>query len=218
MINRRLQLISLFFSFLFQAFVVSLSNPIYAQTLRGTFPGRRVGGGTRGDCTSRLVIHLVPKSSQYSISSDGQDLIGLVQGPSILPTDLELMFRPLMSNGNEGESKQKSVIYSFESNDASMVLFSPKLSKNQDFIWESYFNCRQPGASGDFSFITSGSPPAMSMLTTHSHESTHVISKTLKEWKTLCGGSIPTEVVLERFELTDLLSYDWPTRLPILCP
>ena len=218
MINRRFQLLSLFSIVLFQASAVSLPNPIQAQTLRGTFPGRRVGGGTRGDCTSRLIIHLVPKSSQYSVSSDGQDLIGLVQGPSMSPTDLELMFRPLMSNGNQEQSKQKSISYSFEPNDASMLLFSPKLSSNQSFIWESSFNCRQPGDSGDFDFVTSGSPPALSMLTTHSDESTHGIPNTLKEWKTLCGGLISTEDVLSRFELTDLLSYDWPSRLPVLCP
>ena len=27
---------------------------------RSTFPGRRVGGGTRGECSARTLVHLVP--------------------------------------------------------------------------------------------------------------------------------------------------------------
>ena len=135
---------SFFAIVLVQAFTLLLPQVTHSQSLRSTFPGRRVGGGTRGECASRLIIHLVPKSSQYSVSSDGQELIGLVQGPSAQPTGLELTFRPLVSNGNEEQSQKKSIGYSFEPNDASVILFSPKLNKDQSFIWESSFNCRQP--------------------------------------------------------------------------
>ena len=27
------------------------------------FPGRRVGGGTRGECSARKIMHLVPESN-----------------------------------------------------------------------------------------------------------------------------------------------------------
>ena len=203
---------------LLQAFTLLLPSIGQAQSSRSTFPGRRVGGGTRGECASRLIIHLVPKSSQYSVSSNGQDLIGLVQGPSAQPTGLKLTFRPLASNGNEEQSQKKNIAYSLEPNDASVVLFSPKLNKDQSFIWESSFNCRQPSISGEFDFVTAGSPPALSLLTTESDELNHDVSRTLKEWKNLCGGSIATLDVLKKFEILDLLSNDWPVRLPIYCP
>ncbi|MBT7202631.1 MAG: hypothetical protein HN867_03965, partial [Deltaproteobacteria bacterium] len=130
----------------------------------------------------------------------------------------ELTFRPLVSNGNEEQSQNKSIGYSFEPNDASVILFSPKLNKDQSFIWESSFNCRQPSSSGEFDFITSGFPPALSLLTTQSDELNRGVSKTLKVWKNLCGGSIATLDVLNKFELSNLLSKDWPLRLPIHCP
>ena len=34
--------------------------------LRSSFPGRRIGGGTRGECTARLLVHLVPKNSVFA--------------------------------------------------------------------------------------------------------------------------------------------------------
>ena len=218
MLFQRFYTNSLFAIVIFQTLIFVCPQVVQSQSMRSTFPGRRVGGGTRGECASRLIIHLVPKSSQYSVPSDGQDLIGVLQGPSTFPTDLEVTFRPLVSNGNEEQSKKKSVSYLFEPNDASLVMLAPGLNENQSYIWESSFNCQQSTSVGDFDFITSGSPPALSLLTTKSDELNDGLSITLNDWKDSCGGSISTLEVLKKFELTDLLSYDWPTRLPIYCP
>jgi hypothetical protein len=209
---------SIFVIVLFQAFAFVLPPVVQAQSLRSTFPGRRVGGGTRGECASRLIIHLVPKSSRYSVPAAGQELIGLVQGPSDSPTGLNLSFRPLTSNGNEEQSQQKSIDFSFKPNDASLILLSPGLMSKQTYIWESSFNCQQPSSSGEFDFITSGAPPALSLLTAESDDSNLGVSDTLKVWKNLCGDSIATLDVFKKFELIDLLSNDWPARLPIHCP
>ena len=55
---------------------------------RSTFPGRRVGGGTRGECSSaRTLVHLVPATSVYAPGASG--LVGLVQGPSDSPVSLQ---------------------------------------------------------------------------------------------------------------------------------
>lgn len=43
---------------------------------RSTFPGRRVGGGTRGECSARTLVHLVPETSVYAPDASG--LVGLV--------------------------------------------------------------------------------------------------------------------------------------------
>jgi len=39
-----------------------------------------------------------------------------------------------------------------------------------------------------------------------------------KSWKSLCGDSIPTNVVLNQFGFGDFLTQQWPTQLPVLCP
>ena len=38
------------------------AEPTLSQS-RSTFPGRRVGGSTRGECAAREIIHLVPETS-----------------------------------------------------------------------------------------------------------------------------------------------------------
>jgi hypothetical protein len=209
---------SIFVIVLFQAFTFLYPQVVQSDSLHSTFPGRRVGGGTRGECASRIIIHLVPKSSQYSISSDAQALIGLVQGPSESPTGLDLSFRPLRSNGNEEQSQQKRIDFSFKPSDAALILLSPRFKNNQTYIWESSFNCQKSILTDEFDFITSGSPPALSLLTTQSNDLTNSVSQILRQLKKSCGGSIDTVDVLKQFGLIDLLSNDWPVRLPIYCP
>ncbi len=55
-----------------------------AQTnLRSTFPGRRIGGGTRGECTARVLAHLVPRDSVFA---PGPALsVALLEGPTPTP-------------------------------------------------------------------------------------------------------------------------------------
>ena len=42
------------------------SAALAQPNLRSTFPGRRVGGGTRGECAARLLAHLVPSDSVFA--------------------------------------------------------------------------------------------------------------------------------------------------------
>ena len=174
---------SIFVIVIFQAFTFLYPQVVQSDSLHSTFPGRRVGGGTRGECASRVIIHLVPKSSQYSISSDAEALIGLVQGPSELPTGLDLSFRPLRSNGNEEQSQQKRIDFSFKPSDASLILLSPSFKNNQTYIWESSFNCQKSILTDEFDFITSGSPPALSLLTTQSNDLTNSVFQILRQLK-----------------------------------
>ena len=57
---------------------------------RSVFPGRRVAGGTRGDCAARILAHLVPPSSVYAPGSAA--LLGLLQGPAETPTSVDIKF------------------------------------------------------------------------------------------------------------------------------
>ena len=55
------------------------------QDSRNSFPGRRVGGGTRGGCTARLVAHLTPANNIQRVSPAGPVRVAVLQGPTQQP-------------------------------------------------------------------------------------------------------------------------------------
>lgn len=206
-------------AFLFSLSYSLIPTSIYADSLRGSFPGNRVGGGTRGECSSRLIIHLVPESGMYDPSAASANLIGLLQGPSLNPTPLVITFRPFQSNGNLDQVAQSPETLRLASNKVSLILLDPDFDVKSK-IWESTFECDQQGDSGEFGYITSSSPPALSLLA-KSRETTSASLQTavlLKSWQGLCGATISTDIVFDTFGLDDLLTQQWPTQLPVLCP
>jgi hypothetical protein len=206
------------------AFFVALSYSLIpasvdANSLRGSFPGNRVGGGTRGECSARLIIHLVPESGKYDPSSAGSNLIGLLLGPSLNPTPLLITFRPFQSSGSSDKASQSLTTLRVKPSNASLILLDSGFD-GKSMIWESAYECDENGDSGEFGFITSSSPPALSLLTKTNDLYTGN-SKTaglFKSWKNLCGASIPTNIVLNQFGFGDLFTQQWPTQLPVLCP
>ena len=55
------------------------------------FPGRRVGGGTRGECSARKIMHLVPESNIAFQNKLGH--FALIIGPSNDPKDININFK-----------------------------------------------------------------------------------------------------------------------------
>ena len=212
------------FTHVLPALFVSLSyslipTSVDADSLRGAFPGNRVGGGTRGECSARLIVHLVPESGRYDPSSAGSNLIGLLQGPSLNPTPLVITFRPFQASLQIDQAGQSLSTLRVKASKASLVLLDPGFD-DKSMIWESAYECDQNGDSGEFDFITSSSPPALSLLTKTSDPRTGTVktAELLKSWKSLCGKTIPTNSVLNQFGLDDLLNQQWPNQLPVLCP
>ena len=212
------------FTHVLPAFFFSLSyslipTSVDADSLRGSFPGNRVGGGTRGECSARLIVHLVPESGRYDPSSAGSNLIGLLQGPSLNPTPLVITFRPFQASLQIDQASQSLSTLRVKASKASLVLLDPGFD-DKSMIWESAYECDQNGDSGEFDFITSSSPPALSLLTQTSDLRTGTLktAELLKSWKSLCGNTIPTNSVLNQFGLDDLLTQQWPNQLPVLCP
>lgn len=206
------------------AFLASLSYSLIpisvdANSLRSSFPGNRVGGGTRGECSARVIIHLVPESGEYDPSFAGSNLIGLVQGPSLNPSPLVITFRPFQSNGDLVQASQFLSTLQVESSDASLVLLRPD-NLDQSVIWESTYECDQNGDSGEFGFISSNSLPARSLLTKNDdlRSGNMKIAGLLKSWQRLCGTTVVTDSVFKEFGLDDLLTKQWPNQLPVLCP
>ena len=191
--------------------VGSLPSPAFAQAnLRSTFPGRRVGGGTRGECSSRILAHLVPNSSVYSPGGSGD--LGLVQGPIANPVSLTMTFTPNSGGGVESNRVLDA---------ASVGLIVVRgAGIDRPTIWESSFNCNgdDQSASDPLSFIETVSPPAVSLLMPQPESSDVSVQNALKKLRQSCGATVPAEATMAQFGLADLLTKDWPTELPVYCP
>ena len=177
---------------------------------RSTFPGRRVGGGTRGECNARTLIHLVPESSVFAPGSAGT--LGLVQGPSSNPFKLTVLFKP--------EDDQAPISRTFAATTASLILIRSG-SVSIPTVWESSFECSADEAvenHGLHSFIQSSSPPALSLLLPEPEADDQSVQLLLDSLFQRCGSRVPSRETLAQFGLSDVVNEDWPQQLPVLCP
>jgi len=185
-----------------------------AQSLRSSFPGRRIGGGTRGECTSRLVAHLVPEDNVYAPPESQQSVVGLILGSSPAPAPLSVSFRPFKTSGS-GSSAESTL--TFAPSQASVVLISLP-SAIRPLVWESSFDCSQEDSAGEFGFVVSSSPPAISLLSADASPADQLNTSLLSKLRSRCGQTVDAEELLSEFKLTDLSSHGLPVSLPIICP
>ena len=179
--------------------------------LRSTFPGRRVGGGTRGECSARTLVHLVPENSVFAPGATGT--LGLVQGPTANPVSLELSFQP--EAGGSGTTR------TLPAAPASLTLISSSAT-TAPTIWESNFNCAT-GDGGDslqdpLAFVQTASPPVLSLLLPDVEPVDQPVQRALTSLRAKCGGSVPAAQTLAQFGLGDLVTDEWPEQLPVRCP
>lgn len=187
--------------------------PAQAQpNLRSSFPGRRVGAATRGDCTARPIVHLVPASSVFA---PGQTrLLGLLEGPSGNPRPIQISFQAETGSTSPTPSK-----LSIPPSGAGILLL--RLPQGpMPMRWESSYQCEPEGAAppdDPLAFITAGSPAALSLLVADATQDDKALQQVLLGLNRACGGSIDKAELTSRFGLADLLREDWPARLPIRC-
>ena len=175
---------------------------------RSTFPGRRVGGGTRGECSARTLVHLVPATSVFAPDASG--LVGLVQGPSDSPVSIQVSLKP--EHGSAESTRTLSP------GPASVVLFDAKAIRPT--VWESSFNCGSgegEDSSDPMAFVQSASPPALSLLVSDVEPNDQSLQAVLRVLRSKCGASIPTAEIMAQFGLSDLAADDWPQQLIIRC-
>ena len=192
--------------------VLSLMSPLEAVQAnpRSMFPGRRVGGGTRGECTARVLAHLVPDNSVFGLSSLGE--IALVQGPSANPVPLTMRFRP--EQGGSGSSRTLPAAPA----GITLVRVTPE---SVPTIWESEFDCAgsaAPAAADSLSFVATTAPPAVSLLLPMQDAADSTVQNALQRLRASCGGSVPATETLSSFGLADLVTSQWPQQLPVRCP
>ena len=178
--------------------------------LRSSFPGRRVGGGTRGECSARILAHLVPDSSVFSPGSASE--LALVQGPTANPVSLTMTFKP--------ESGGTPVSRTLPASAAALILVKGS-SITAPTIWESGFDCAEgdTGANADpLAFIQTASPPAVSLLVPTPDPSDAPIQKAIQSLRQSCGATVPAAATLAQFGLADVVTAEWPQQLPVRCP
>ena len=194
--------------------LAGLSPVAWAQSQRSAFPGRRIGGGTRGECTSRLVAHLVPADNVYAPPQGDDAVIGLILGQSPAPAPLLVSFRQ-PDHSSSGPASDLNL--TFAPQQSSVVLISVP-SSMRPLVWESSFDCTHEGGGGEFGFVVSSSPPALSLLTSSSSPADRRIAALSARLRSSCGGVIDSAELLDQSQLTDLSSHGLPVSLPIICP
>ncbi|MCS5697765.1 hypothetical protein NZK32_01720 [Cyanobium sp. FGCU-52] len=190
-----------------------------SPNLRSTFPGRRIGGGTRGECTARLIAHLVPSSSVFAPGASRT--VGILEGPSVNPRPLGLTFSPLRGNGSLDSARKSSQSRTVPSSGAGLTLVTVPAFQGPT-VWETAYRCEDapaPVSAGtDLDFVTTDAPPALSLLVTEAGSEDAALQRSLKELRSACGSTVDRATVAKTFGLTDVLTSDWPARLPVRCP
>ena len=191
------------------------SQALADVNLRSSFPGRRVGGGTRGEFTARLVAHLVPKSNVFAPGASG--LVAILQGPSANFSPLIVAFKPANSTGVVQPGA--SPLESRELPPAPVGLVLLKAPSSAGVVqWESSYRCGGGVADADpLNFVSAGAPPAVSLLVKAAEPVDRLIQAELAQWKTHCGGTIAREQVAKTFGLDEVLGTDWPAQFPLRC-
>jgi hypothetical protein len=184
---------------------------------RSSFPGRRIGGGTRGECTARLLAHLVPASSVFAPGSSGT--LGLLEGPVANPRPLLLEFRPLTSGGSADTARTARISRDLPAAAAGVTLVTLAAGSGGSTVWESSYRCGLEGAAGadPLAFVDAAAPPAVSLLVTDVTAADKASQAALARLKAACGGSVPRQQVAEAFALGDVINADWPAQLPVRC-
>ena len=198
------------------AVAAQASAALAQPNLRSTFPGRRVGGGTRGECTARVLAHLVPASSVFA--PGGMGLIGVLEGPTANPRPVAISFRQMNASGSSDGARRLTAQRELPASPAGVTLLTIPLKAAS--VWESSYRCDEgPGDAADpLSMVSSEAPPAVSLLLADVTPADAALQTRLQGLRALCGKTVPREQLAASFDLGDVISADWPAQLPVRCP
>ena len=183
---------------------------------RDSFPGRRVGGGTRGECAARPVVHLVPSSSVFAPGDPS--VIALLEGPSSNPQPLEIVLRVASDGGIASASAAPVLQRELPGAKNRLVLLSLP-SSQQTLRWESSYLCEEGGGGDEFGFITASAPPALSLLVPGSGDrDDQNLQQVLANLQEACGGTAALQPLKTAFQLDDdVIDDSWPKQVTVQC-
>jgi hypothetical protein len=198
-----------------------LAPPALAQLdivgIRNSFPGRRIAGGTRGECWSRLFAHLVPANSVFSPGSPR--LIGVLEGPAVNPRPLQLELRGLLPDGSPSTKGQLLFRKEFPPLASGVtLLLLPTLAK--PVSWSSTYVCPEAEKPSDehLFFVTSGEPSPLTLLLPSSPTKEDIKAREdLKLLYNACGKTISRQQLGGLFGFSDLEAGYWPNDLLVRC-
>ena len=193
-----------------------VSLPELQAAPRNAFPGRRVGGGTRGECAARSVVHLVPSSSVFA--PGGSSSIAVLEGPSSNPQPLQILLRVASADGGFDPAAVPILQREFPGAQNRLVLLS-FLSSQKAMRWESSYQCGPEGGGDEFGFITASAPPALSLLVPGSGDrDDRDLQQLLANLQKSCGGTAALEPLKTALQLGDeLINDSWPEHVTVRC-
>ena len=205
-------------SSLLSALLVSVfSSSVLEAAPRNAFPGRRVGGGTRGECAARPVVHLVPASNVFSPGV--ARLIAVLEGPSPDPQPLDVTLRSASVKGIVEPDAAPLMHKQVPAAVNRLVLLSIPAA-TEPILWESSYRCGGDDGGDEFGFITTSAPPARSLLLPDGSPEAQNRSQQseLAALKAACSTSTPLGPLKARFQLDDVVIDDsWPEQVTVQC-
>ena len=184
-----------------------------ANDLRSQFPGRRVGGGTRGECSARYIAHIANPDSIFSPGKSG--LLAILQGPSSNPKGLTTKFG--IYNINK-DTEYTSEIRLNHPKASLFIIPSPKISK--PISWSSSYDCQANNTESldIFNFVEDTSPPALSLLLNDTSDDNLDIQKNILKFSSSCSKKVKSEDVFNAFSLQNTINKkNWPLILDVNC-
>ena len=183
---------------------------------RNSFPGRRVGGGTRGECAARSIVHLVPLSSVFAPGDPS--VIALLEGPSSNPQPLEIVLRGASAEGVVDESASPILQRELPGATNRLVLLSLPAAQKA-LRWESSYRCGMESGGDEFGFITASAPPALSLLLPGSGDrEDQNLQQLLANLQESCGGTAALQPLKTALQLGDeVINDSWPEYITVQC-
>ena len=158
--------------------LLSICAQFVSASDRNTFPTSRIGGGTRGECASRLLIHVVPSANKYM--PDKNRLLAVYLGKT--KQSNPLIVQILYNNSFEHEMV-------FNSLGESLLIFKiPKIEKN--ILWKSYFKCSDNYSDNMYNFISNHSIPVSTSISSDNNIENKKYRKFINKSYNSCGNSI----------------------------
>ena len=182
---------------------------------RNTFPGRRIGGGTRGECAARPLVHLVPSSNVFSLGSS--NLIAVLEGPSADPMPLEVILRPASDDGLATPGVMPLLQKSLGASINRLVLLRVPAASSP-LLWESSYQCGEDDGADEFGFVTASAPPALTLLLPEADAEAASLQQQLASLQSVCGNSTAVEPLKQVFNFgDDVIDASWPTTVKVQC-
>lgn len=190
----------------FPLLIVLVSPKILLGSDRSTFPTSRMGGGTRGLCGSRLIMHIVPVENKYT--PDKTRLLAMYLGKTkeAKPLTVEII--------NNSQIEQK---LNFEPSGEALFIFKIQSIENTT-LWKSYFNCSDIQSDNMINFMSNISNPVSTLISTESNLEQKKYQRFINKAHNKCGTTITNEEIKNLTSLDEAISSKISENVSIICP